>query len=230
MYRKTPLTAIFSLGLVLIAPSHMEAQAESGRLSIHVGGVLFQPDASGSVFELTASELAVGSSEYRHFRPSAEVAIRIHPRLSLMAGWSSGSKEIQSTVTQGMASQATELTMNNTFTGGAVLHLARWGADGAWQLDALGGLGRQSYAFRQVGIFPDASRPGNTFSGAFFTDGKADLQFAGLRLDRAISRRLGVSAGVRYQWSEGEATGDYQGFAPISLSGFGVSTGVRLTP
>jgi len=229
MSRAFLISALLSMSAALVSPSSADGQSPSGRLSLHVDGVLFQPKASGSVFDLAESELGIRSSEYRHVRPSVEVALPVHPRLSLMGSWSSGSKEIQSTIHQGIAPQSTHLRMENAFAGGLVLHLAHWGNDGVWRLDVLGGAGRQSFAFGQTGVFPDASSPGATFSGAFHTDGKADLQFAGLRLNRAISQRLGLSAGARYQWSEAEVSGDYQGFRPISLSGFGIAAGIQLT-
>jgi hypothetical protein len=206
------------------------AQSAAGRLSLHLEGILFQPEASGSVFDLTASELGVEAKEYRHIRPSAEIGLRLHRRVSLIPGWSSGSQEVRSTAPQGVASQLTNLEFRNAIWGGMGVHVASWGSSGQWRTEAVGGVGRQSYQFGQTGTFPDASRPGSTLDGAFLTQGKGYLQFAGLRLERALSPRLGISIGGRYQWSKAEVSGDYQGFPPISLSGFGVSTGLRLTP
>lgn len=211
-----------------------EGQTGEGRFNIHVDGVLFQPAASGSVFDLAASELTLASKDYRHVRPSVEVSARVHPRVSVLAGWSTGSTEANSTSRQplggGSANQTTTFEVSDAFIGGLVLHVGTFGSGGQWRADVLGGAGRQSYVFRQVGTFPDASQTGTTLQGDFLTQGSGDLAFVGVRLDRSLSQRVGLSVSSRYQWSEAEVGGDFAGFAPISLDGLGLGMGIRLTP
>jgi hypothetical protein len=222
--------ASFSILLAFAGASQVQAQSLSGRLSVQAEGVLFQPSAIGSVFDLASSELTLGSDDFRHVRPAVEVMFRVLPRVSALAGWSSGTKEVQSTIRQGSGSQVTSLGLENALVAGIVLDLATWGEAGVWRATASAGYGQQSYSFEQRGTFPDASRPGSTLEGKFLTEGKGGLSFAGVRVERAVSNRVALTLGARYQWSEAEVSGDFRGFAPISLSGFGVSTGLRLAP
>jgi hypothetical protein len=232
----TPVTLMFrvasvvSFSLLVGLAGAVEAQAQDfmERLSLRVEGAVFQPKASGSVFDLATSELTLGSDDFRHVRPGAELQVRLHDRLSVLAGWSSGAREVESTIRQGTGTQTTSLDLTNALVAGLDVVIATWGDSSAWRASTNMGVGRHAYRFEQRGTFPDASRPGATLQGSFLTEGSGDLAFLGARIERRVSERAAISLGARYQWSEAEVSGDYRGFAPLSLSGLGMSTGVRL--
>jgi hypothetical protein len=220
--------ASISVLLALAGAGDAEAQGQPGRVSLQLEGVMFQPQATGSVFDLAASELTLASDDFRHVRPGAEMAIRLYSRLWIMAGWSTGSTEVESSIRrQGTGSQVTRLDLENALLGGITLDLLPGKGAGSWRVSASGGAGQHAYRFEQRGTFPDAARPGSTLTGTFASEGEGTLLFGGLRVERLLTDRIGVSVGARYQWSEAEVGGDFRGFAPISLSGIGVSTGLR---
>lgn len=226
-----------ALGVVLIGwlafVGTLDAQQSTlaSRLSVSVQGTLFQPSAAGSVFDLARSELTLSAADFRHVRLGAEAIFRAHPRFSVTAGWSTGETEIESSIRRasiyGNGMQSTTLALDPAVTAGLAFDVARLGAEERWSILALAGAGRQGYQFRQSGTFPDSAAAGTTFQADLNTEGTGDLYYAELRVVRDLNQRLGLTLGARYQWSEAKVGGDYLGFDPISLSGLGITTGLR---
>jgi hypothetical protein len=228
--RRFFLMAVVPTLMMLSATRPLEAQEQEGsRFSVTLQGGVFQPTASGSVFDLARTELTLGQSDFRVLRVGVEAAVRVHPKVSVVGGWSTGDTEASSSMRNssvyGTGTQTTVLSLDPALRGGLLVELSRFGAEERWTLSTLVGVGRQGYQFTQTGVFPDASTPGSTFSADLATEGTGDLYFGELRLTRTLTARLGAVASMGYQWSEAPVGGDYVGFDPISLSGLGISAG-----
>jgi hypothetical protein len=232
--RLTGVLPVVALSVVLMGVTEQAAAQETwvSRVSLSVQGSLFQPAASGSVFDLARTELTLDQGDFRVLRVGAEATVRVHPKVSLVGGWSTGETEVSSgirrTSVYGTGTQTTVLSLDPALRGGLLVELGRFGAEGEWTVATLVGVGRQGYQFTQTGVFPDASTPGSTFSADLASEGTGDLYFGELRLTRTLTDRLGVLVSLGYQSSEARVGGDYVGFDPISLSGLGISTGLTV--
>ena len=89
------------------------------------------------------------------------------------------------------------------------------------------GAGLLRYNLEQTGDFvdsraPDLHRPA--------TVGRLDDEYARLwGVDVKVTRRVLLSAEVRYAWASAETSLDFVGFEPIDLSGLRVSGGIQLS-
>jgi hypothetical protein len=231
MRHRLAVAALIGIVTSLVS-SDLEAQEGrlASRLNVSVQGSVFQPSASGSVFDLARTELTLSQGDFRVARIGAEATLRVHPRVSVVGGWTTGERESSSTARRsaiyGPVTQTTKLSLDPALKGGILVELRRFGSDETWALATLVGAGRQGYRFEQSGVFPDASAPGTTFGADLMTEGTGDLYFGELRVTRELSGRLSALVGLGYQWSEATVGGDYLGFDPISLSGLGLSTGL----
>ena len=215
------------------APAEPVAGEVRSRVLVSVYGGLFQPRAQGSIFDLTTANLTVDRGDFRMARGGLDVSVRIRPRLHLFLGAETGETSFSSQARPaegGSASspqQSTELKMNSAFHGGVAADLHRSNS-GALVVQGLAGIGRSGYRFEQVGSFPDASRPGESFQGTLSTKGSGTVGFVGVRGIRSLTGPVALTVDLRAQRGEADVGGDYLDFPAISLSGFSLSVGAAM--
>jgi outer membrane protein W len=91
-----------------------------------------------------------------------------------------------------------------------------------------GGVGRIYYSLKQTGDFVDFDHGNRVFYDDFKSDKWGTSAQVSAGIDWSINHRWALTSQARYLFGKAELRNDYVGFAPIDLSGLGITAGVTL--
>ena len=209
--------------------------APRGAFSIR-GGYLIA-SAKSDIYEFLSEELTIESNDFNALVFGIDVALAIHPRLDVLAGfeysWTAIDSEYREFEEDSGApiTQTTELR-TVPLTGSIKLYLTPRGREisrfafvpSKARPYVGAGAGLTWYRLEQIGDFVD-------FADLFiFTDefrssglGTEAHVFGGL--DLQLSPKWYLSLEGRYVWADADLSGDFVGFDPIDLNGLRITAG-----
>jgi hypothetical protein len=232
------------LALLVLLPIPSQAQAPDfwfgaphGTVAVRTGWM--QAGARSDIFTFVQNQLTLQRRDFNAPAVGFDLDLAMTPRASAVAGFdfsrSSRQSEYRNLVDNNRLpiNQTTNLRQFN-LSASVKFALAPRGREvspHAWIPSAVtpfvgAGGGLMRYTFTQVGDFVDfvdASVFTDTYSSSAW--GPSAHVFGGV--DVKAWRHLYLSGEARYLWSHAHLGGDFSGFAPIDLSGFKMTGGIR---
>ena len=247
----TPMQIRFVLALLAVAMVAPLASAQEepdflfgaprGAFSIR-GGYLIA-SANSDIYEFLSEELTIESNDFNALVFGIDVALAIHPRLDVLAGfeysWTAVDSEFREFEEAGAPiTQSTELR-TVPLTGSIKLYLTPRGREisrfafvpSKARPYVGAGAGLIWYRLEQIGDFVEClgdfvdCDDVPIFTGEFRSSGWGTEAHVFGGLDLQLSPKWYLSLEGRYVWADADLSGDFVGFDPIDLNGLRITAG-----
>ena len=236
--------AIFLVAALAVAAPVQAQNGGNGFLfgepiwSFALRGGFAMPSAGSDVFSFSTSQLTLNRSDFNSMDASAEVALRVMPRLDVVlnAAFSGMTKQSESrgyTGSDGLPIQQTTSFKRDPITLSARYYLQPRGRSVgrfAWVPARFAtyvgaGAGLMSYEFDQSGDFVDYSTL-KVFGDHYRSAGWTPMAQAFAGIDWSLGPRWALTTEAKYVSASADLGTDFQGFHRIDLSGFSPSVGL----
>lgn len=232
------------LGWLVAAPT-LSAQARGGdgflfsppRATWSVRGGFAQPTASSDVFSFVTERLTVNRGDFGGLSLATDLAFRVHPRVDVLVGTGINTRVARSEYRDFVDTDDLPIEQRTTFrriplTAGLKLHLRPEGrsvSSLAWVPTRMApylaaGGGMMHYVFQQDGDFIDFKTL-DVFRSTLKSVDLSAMAFGAVGTTYSLSPHIGLNAELRYEQSRGNLSSDFRDFAPIDLSGVGLTAG-----
>jgi opacity protein-like surface antigen len=221
-------------------PANAEFLLGRPRIAIAVkGGWLFA--ATGSdIYDFVTTRLTLSKSSFNTPVIGGELSVALGDRVDVVAGLDGARSKTASEYRDFVDNRQQPIEQSTTRQEYGVSATARLAlvprgrriSRFAWIPRTLApyvgaGAGAVKYRFEQAGSFVDAVTL-KVFDDDFQSAGWAPSVHALAGADLRVFRRMYLTFEGRYTWSKATLSEDFVGFAPISLAGFRVSSGLQV--
>ena len=213
--------------------------APSGSFSLRAGYA--GATAGSDVFSFVTNELTLRRGDFGSFAYGADFSFALRPRWDVVAsvdvsGMDKKSEFREWQDTEGLPIEQTTSFARQSYSVSAKYYLLPYGrtlgrlawvpARYAPWLSA--GAGRTFYRFKQVGDFIDFNKNNKVFSDTFASSKWANTAQMAAGLDWNLNQRFALTSQMKYLWGKADLGLDYSGYAPIDLSGLGMTAGLTI--
>ena len=213
------------------------------RGSVGLRAIWMNPRADSDLYSFLTEQLTLEKNDFRAKGVALDFAFPVSSRLDALAGLEYNRMDANSEdrafidADGSPIQQNTRLSQVNVTGSLELALLPRGRAIGqfAWIPAPLtpyigAGAGLLWYNLKQTGDFVDSLDPElPIFTAQLRSDGWTTSTHVFGGVDVKVTRRLLLSAEVRYAWANAETSLDFVGFEPIDLSGLRVSGGIQLS-
>lgn len=210
--------------------------APNGSMSLRFGYA--GATAGSDLFSFVTNELSVNKRDFSSFAWGGDIAFALRPHLDLVLSVdvSDASKKSDFRQWQDNAGKPIEQTTSfdrQSWMLSARYYLKPYGRElsrlawvpTSWAPWVSAGIGRTQYTFKQEGDFVDFKDNNKVFYDAFKSSAWGTSEQLSTGIDWNINQRIALTTQLKYLFGKADLGVDYPGFAPIDLSGFGVSAG-----
>lgn len=212
----------------LFAPPHA---------TLAIRGGFARANASSDVFSFVTERLTVNRGDFSGLSVATDLAIRVHSRVDLLLGTGINTRVKRSEDRAFIGTDDLPIEQRTTFrripiTAGLKLHLRPEGrtiSTLAWVPSkvspyiAAGG-GMMYYLFKQDGEFVDY-KTFDIFGTSLKSTDVSAMVFGSVGTTYSLTPRIGLNVEARYEHARGALSSDFRDFAPIDLSGVGLTAG-----
>lgn len=198
-------------------------------------------NAGSDIFSFVTSQLTMNHRDFGSFDFGGDVAIPVTPHVAVVLSVDNSGRSKQSEYREWMDNSGNPIEQVTSFsrlsyTASARYYLRTPGRSLgrlAWIPRRFApwvsaGIGRTFYSFGQSGDFIDFNNGNAVFTDAFRSSQWTTTGELAAGLDWSLNHRFALTTQARYLLGRGDLQGDYSGFAPIDLSGIGMSAGVTV--
>jgi opacity protein-like surface antigen len=211
--------------------------APTGNIALRVGYTA--PNAGSDIFSFVTSDLTLRRKDFGSFAYGFDFAFRVTPRVDVVLTTDMGGMDKKSEFREWQDNSGHPIEQVTSFGHAAIMlsgkyYLRPYGrtlSRLAWIPARFApwvsaGVGLTHYSFKQDGDFIDFKANNHVFHDTFESSdwGKSGQISGGV--DWNLNHRFALTTQARYFFGKGDLGIDFSGFAPIDLSGPGISTGL----
>ena len=213
--------------------------APSGSVTVRAGYAA--ATAGSDLFSFATSELTLRRGDFGSFAYGADLAFALRPRWDLVFSADVGGMDKKSEYREWQDNSGNAIEQSTSFSrqsyaASAKYYFMPYGRTlgrFAWIPSrfapwASGGLGRTLYRFKQVGDFIDFDKDNQVFNDTFVSSKWANTAQIAAGLDWNIDHRWALTSQLKYLLGSADLGLDFSGFAPIDLSGLGMTAGLTI--
>lgn len=213
--------------------------APSGSFSLRAGYA--GATAGSDVFSFVTNELTLRRGDFGSFAYGADFSFALRPRWDVVAsvdvsGMDKKSEFREWQDTKGLPIEQTTSFARQSYSVSAKYYLLPYGRTLgrlAWVPARYapwlsGGVGRTKYRFKQAGDFIDFNSNNKVFSDTFTSSKWANTAQVAAGLDWNLNQRFALTSQMKYLWGKADLGLDFSGYAPIDLSGLGMTAGLTI--
>jgi hypothetical protein len=241
---RSVLSAIIGLAIAAIPLSAQELSGNGFLFGTPTGSFTMRAgyaaaSAGSDIFSFVTSDLTLRRKDFGSFSYGFDLALRAHPRVDIVLSTDVSGMNKKSEFREWQDNSGNPIEQTTSFSRSAIMlsgkyyfrpygrtlsRLAWIPARYAPWVSA--GIGFTHYGFKQDGDFIDSKANNKVFYDTFESSdwGKGGQVSAGI--DWNLNHRFALTTQARYLFGKADLGIDYSGFAPIDLSGAGVSTGL----
>lgn len=243
------ISATVALAVAALSAGTLAAQESSGNgflFGAPLGSFTFRVGYAGAsagsdLFSQMTKDLSLKRSDFASFGYGADIAFAVHRRVDVIVSADLSGMDKKSDFREWQDNLGKPIEQTTTFARQSylvsgkyyVLPYGRTLGKFAWVPTRYSpwvsvGLGRTLYNFKQTGDFVDFKNNNRVFSDTFQSSKwGATAQISG-GLDWNLNQRFALTTQAKYLWGKADLNLDFSGFAPIDLSGVGMTGGLTI--
>ena len=243
------ISAILSAMCMILAPDRASAQESTGNgflFGAPTGSFTFRlgyagASAGSDLFSQITSDLSLKRSDFGSFGYGADLAFALRPRLDLVVSGDFSGMEKKSDFREWQDISGKPIEQTTSFSrqsvtaslkyylmsNGRTLGKFAW-VPARYAPWVSAGVGRTYYDFKQKGDFIDFKNNNKVFTDTFTSAAWGNTAQLAAGIDWSINQRFALTSQAKYLWGKADLGLDFKGFAPIDLSGVGITGGLAI--
>jgi len=213
--------------------------APSGSVTVRAGYAA--ATAGSDLFSFATNELTLRRGDFGSFAFGADIAFALRPRWDLVFSADVGGMDKKSEYREWQDDSGKPIEQSTSFSRqsyaanvkyyfmpyGRTLGRFAW-IPARYAPWVSAGLGRTQYRFKQTGDFIDFNKDNQVFNDTFVSSTWANTAQVAAGLDWNINQRWALTSQLKYLLGSADLGLDFSGFAPIDLSGLGMTAGLTI--